>query len=293
MKVLVVDDSKAMQNIMTKAMKHVGYLDAHYSYAGDGEAALQVVHSERPDLVLCDMHMPKMTGLELIKALRSEKDATKIIIVSIDDDEKTVASITAAGGDAYLKKPFTTEQLFNTITPLIGKSLTKKSEKGRDIYELMPTKSVIERVLSSLAAADVKLADARFEDIDYDRSPYYGGTLQDDQNRVVLAMFFDALAANTIAAIINRRPLEDAITATQEKRIDTAAKEALLASLGLFSGLCKPLKSGRLLDIHAVHFAENAHAHLSKHINQYAESLVVYSINCGLSQGGKVILLRP
>lgn len=293
MKVLIVDDSKAMQNIVTKAMKSVGYLNDNYSYAADGEAALHVIRNERPDLVLCDMHMPKMTGLEMLKALRSEHDSTRVIIVSIDDNEKTEASISAAGGDAYLKKPFTAEQLFNTISTLLGKSLTKKSKTGQDIRDLMPPIPVIERVLSSLAASDAKLAAARFEDIDFDRSPYYGGTLKDDQNRVVVAMFLDALAANTIAAIIGRRPLGEAIDATQGKRLDAAAKQSLLAFLGLFSGLCTPSPSGQLLDIHAEHFAENAHTHLSKHIRQYAESLVAYSINCGPCQGGKIILLSP
>lgn len=293
MKVLIVDDSKAMQNIITKAMKSVGYLNDSYSYAADGEAALQIIRSEQPDLVLSDMHMPKVTGLELIKTLRSEKNSTKVIIVSIDDNEKMEASVSAAGGDAYIKKPFTAEQLFSTITSLLGKQLTKKSKTGLEIRDLIPATAVIERVLSSLAASDTKLVAASFEDIDFDRAPYYGGTLKDDQNRVVIAMFLDALAANTVAAIIGQRPLTEAISATQDKRIDTTAKQSLLAFLGLFSGLCKPSQSGQLLDIHAEHFAENAHIHLSKHIRQYAESLVAYSINCGPCQGGKIILLSP
>lgn len=293
MKVLIVDDSKAMQNIITKAMKHVGYLNDHYSYAADGEEALQRIRGERPDLVLCDMHMPKMTGLELLQQLRAEQDPSKVVIVSIDDDEKTLASITAAGGDAYLKKPFTAEQLFNTVMNVTNKSLAKKSKVTSDVRELMPAKMVMERVLGSLAAADVHWADARFEDVDFDRSPYYGGTLQDSKNRVVLALFLDGLAANTIAAIINRRPLEEAVAAANAKKLDAIAKQALLAFLGLFSGLCKCSEPGQLLDIHAEHFAENPQTHLSKHLRQYAESLAVYSLICGPCRDGKIILLAP
>ena len=293
MKVLIVDDSKAMQTIITKAMKSVGYMDDSYSYAFDGEEGLQLIRSEHPDLVLCDMHMPKMTGLELLKALRSEKDSTKVVIVSIDNDEEMLASITASGGDAYLKKPFTGEQLFSTVTGLLGKPLTKKSSSKYDVHELIPAKPVIERVLSSLAGADAQLVDARFEDIDFDRSPYYGGTLQDDQGHVVLALFLDALAANAVAAIISRQPLAEAVAAAQAGRLDTAAKQSLLAFLGLFSGLCKSSKSGQLLDIHAEQFAENAHTHLRKHLQLHAESMAVFSLNCGPCRSGKIILLSP
>lgn len=293
MKVLIVDDSKAMHNIITKAMRSVGYLNDEYSYAFDGEAALQIIRGDRPDIVLCDMHMPKMTGLEMLKALRAEKDSTKVIIVSIDENEKTEASIRAAGGDAYLNKPFTAEQLFNTISALTGKAVTKKPSVGRAVQEVTPPKPILERVFSSLAGADVQLVDARFEDIDFDRSPYYGGTFQDDNNRVVLSIFLDALVANTIAAIISRQPLGNALQAANAKRIDTAAKQSLLAFLGLFTALCAPSKSGQLLDIHAEHYAENAHTHLSKHMRQYTASMLVYSFNCGHSQGGKIILVTP
>ncbi len=293
MNVLIVDDSKAMQNIITKSMKSVGYVNDRYSYAFDGEAALQIIHGEQPDLVLCDMHMPKMTGLELLKTLRGEKNATKMVIVSIDDDPKTLASITAMGGDAYLKKPFTSEQLFSTVSKLLGKTLLKKSKTELDVRALTPAKSVLERVLGSLAAADVHFVEKHFNDIDFDRSPYYGGTFQNEQNRVVLAIFLDALAANTIAAIINQRPLTEAVIDSQNKRIDTVAKRALLAYLGLFSGLCKPSQSGHLLEIHAEQYAENAHTHLSRHLGQYAESALVYAINCGPCQEGKMILLSP
>ena len=293
MNVLIVDDSKAMQNIITKSMKHLGYVDDQYSYAFDGKEALATIRAARPDLVLCDLHMPKMTGLELLQTLRSEHNPTKVIIVSIDDSENTVASVTNAGGDAFLKKPFTSEQLFTTVTRLIDKPLEQKTETKYSVRELMPEKLVLERILGSLAGTDVHLTEARFGDIDFDRSPYYGGTLQNEHSRVVLAMFLDALAANTIAAVIGRRPLDEALAAAQAKQIDTASKQLLLAFLGVLSGLCKASDSGQLLDIHAEHFAENAHTHLRQHLQQYADSMLVYDLECGGSKGGKVILLSP
>jgi two-component system chemotaxis response regulator CheY len=293
MNVLIIDDSKAMQNIITKSMKNVGYVNDNYSYAGDGEEALGVIRSSAPDLVLCDMHMPKMTGLELLKKLRSENNATRIIIVSIDDDPKTVESVRALGGDAYLKKPFTSEQLFNTITTLLGKTLTKKAKTDRDVRELLPNFSVIERILSSFAASDVKLTEARFDEIDYGRSPYYGGTFQDDQNHIALGIFLDGAAANTVAAIIARKPLKAALDAIQAGQLDTDTKQVLFIFLGLFAALCRPSPAGNLLEIHAEQFAADARTHLSNYLAQYSETAAVYSINCGPCQGGKIIFICP
>lgn len=293
MNVLIVDDSRAMQNIMTKSMKSMGYVTDQYSYAFDGEEALQVIRGSSPDIVLCDMHMPKMTGLEMLRKLRSENNPTKVIIVSIDDDPKTLASITEAGGNAYLKKPFTAEQLFGTVTQLVSKKLSADSKTKFDFRQLVPAPAVLERVLGSLAATDVKLVESRYADIDFDCSPFYGGTFQNDASHLVLSMFIDALAANTLSAIVNRRPIAEAATAAQAKRIDVSAKQALLAFLGVFSGLCKPQQSGNLLEVHAEHFAEDAHTHLIKHLQQYTDSMLVYTLNCGVSRGGKILLLGP
>lgn len=293
MNVLIVDDSKAMQNIITKSMKSIGYTNETYDYANDGEEALRMIRNGSPDLVLCDMHMPKMTGIDLLRALRNENNRTRMVIVSIDDDPKTIANITALGGDAYLKKPFTSEQLFNTVSNLLGKKLEKQTKAIQDIATLIPCKPVLERVMSSLAASDVQFVESKFGEIDFDRSPFYGGTFQNEQGRIKLGMFMDVLAANTLAAIINRKPLKQALEATQAKRIDTEAKEALLAFLGVFSGLCPPSQSGQLLDIHAEHIAPDGHGHLSNHLKQYAETASIYSINCGVCQGGKLILMAP
>lgn len=293
MNVLIVDDSKAMQSIITKAMKSVGYHDGNYDYAVDGEEGLGKIRSQSPDLVICDMHMPKMTGLELLKVLRNENNPTKVMIVSIDDDPKTVSSITAAGANAYLKKPFTSEKLFSVVSELLGKTLEKKSKTSPGARQQLPNMAVLERILSSLAGSDTRLRETRFQDIDFDRSPFYGGTFQDDKNHIVIAMFLDALAANTIASIINRQPLQHALTAANEKRIEAEAKQALLAYLGIFSGLCKPSASSKLLEIHAEQFAENAHTHLQKHLQRFAETAAVYSITCGPCHDGKIIFIAP
>ncbi|MFT3930401.1 MAG: response regulator [Spongiibacteraceae bacterium] len=293
MNVLIIDDSKAMQSIITKAMKSVGYQNGNYDYAADGEEGLGKIRSQSPDLVICDLHMPKMTGLELLKVLRNENNPTKVMIVSIDDDPNTVSSITAAGANAYLKKPFTAEKLFTVVSDLLEKSLEKKSKASTDAHQPLPNIPVLERILGSLAGSDVHLRAAHFQDVDFNRSPYYGGTFQDDKNHIVMAMFLDSMAANTIASIINRQPLQQALDAANGKRIDAEAKQALLAYLGIVGGLCKPSASGKLLEIHAEQFAENAHTHLSKHLQRFAETATVYSITCGPCRDGKIIFIAP
>lgn len=293
MRIVIADDSKAMQAIMRKAMQSIGYQKAEYYLAGDGDEALALIRGKRPDLVLCDFHMPKKTGLDVLAQLRSDSDATKVVIVSIDTSEKTKESVVEAGCDALLKKPFTAQELFDAVTGLLGESLENHSAEQPDVYSLLPSIPKVERVLSSLAGLGVSLVKARFEEIDYDRAPFWGVTLKDDNNEIVLVIFCDSLVANTVAAIVRHEPLQGAVAASAGGRLETASRKALLAFFGVLTALCKPSASGELLNIHAEQFAQNPREHLMDHLKQYAQSALVFSLNCEPSRDGNIIIIAP
>ena len=103
-KVLVVDDDPSIRMLLPNFLKNHGF---SILKAGDGAEAIETIRNERPDLVLMDVSMPIMTGLEACKALKSSPETSSIPIVfmtSLADDADRLAGF-EAGGEDYIIKP--------------------------------------------------------------------------------------------------------------------------------------------------------------------------------------------
>lgn len=293
MKILIVDDSKAMQNIIAKSIKNVGYRDDQLYFANDGEKGLGTIRQERPDLVLCDMHMPNMTGLEMVKALRREKDATKVIIVSIDSDKKTADSVLTAGGNAFLAKPFTSDQLFRTIDELVGRGPVKRAPEVCEITQLVPPAATIERLLSSLAGTPVTWQKAQLSDVDFSRVPFYCGVLQDADKRVPLAIFMDLTGASIIAALFQRQSDQDALAAIQGAQLTEASIAAIGIFLRIIAALCAPSKTQGLLTVRQELPVDDPTLNLTGQLNHHSQTVLVHAISYGACKEGKIMLVGP
>jgi two-component system KDP operon response regulator KdpE len=106
-KILVVDD----ESQITLVLRHI--LTAHdYTVrtADDGVSGLELFREWQPDLVLTDLQMPEMDGLELCRRIRSASDLP-IVILSVRDEEETIVEALDAGADDYVTKPFSTNEL--------------------------------------------------------------------------------------------------------------------------------------------------------------------------------------
>ena len=115
-KVLVVDDSKLLHRMFEMMLRQYPLVHAY-----DGNEALQQLKENRDvDLVLLDMNMPKMNGLELLEAMKADKEMKKIPVVLVTtegSDEQTQRGL-EAGAAAYVKKPFKNEELIAVVQRL-------------------------------------------------------------------------------------------------------------------------------------------------------------------------------
>jgi two-component system chemotaxis response regulator CheY len=109
MKALVVDDSLTIRRIVIKALGIVGINEA--VEAGDGAEALKALKTDSFDLILLDWNMPKMTGIETLKAIREGGDKTPIIMVTTEAEKARVVEAIQSGANDYLIKPFSPDQL--------------------------------------------------------------------------------------------------------------------------------------------------------------------------------------
>ncbi len=109
MKILIVDDQGSMRKALAKIMQELGVNDI--VEADDGDTALPKLKEEKIDAIISDMHMDRMSGIELLKAVRNDPDLKKIpfIIATTENVKKTVIAAVKLGVTDYFLKPYTTE----------------------------------------------------------------------------------------------------------------------------------------------------------------------------------------
>jgi DNA-binding NarL/FixJ family response regulator len=136
----------------------------------DGEAALEIIRSLKPDFAVLDFHMPKLTGLEVIRRLRLEGCPTRLIMLSISREETTIVETLRAGADAYLLKDGPSRHLVDAVnyirdggvyvSPLLrGAALFTKAEAPRaedPLAALSPREmEVFSYLVNGLRAKDI------------------------------------------------------------------------------------------------------------------------------------------
>lgn len=116
--VLVVDDDPHIRQLLVFALEKAG-LSA--TEAGDGEAALEAVARQAPDLVVLDINMPKLDGLEVCRRLRAKGDLPILLLSSRDDEIDRVLGI-ELGGDDYVVKPFSPREVVARVQAILRRA---------------------------------------------------------------------------------------------------------------------------------------------------------------------------
>jgi two-component system KDP operon response regulator KdpE len=110
-RILVVDDETQIARVLKTALNSQGY---EVKTAGDGESALNLATDWIPDLIVTDLSMPGMTGIELCRSVR-ERSYVPIIVLSVRGEEKTKIEALDAGADDYVTKPFSVSELLARV----------------------------------------------------------------------------------------------------------------------------------------------------------------------------------
>jgi two-component system chemotaxis response regulator CheY len=125
LKVLIVDDSSVMRKIVERALRQAGLELTEVVEASNGAEALAEVQKGSLDMILSDINMPVMDGLEFLKNLANVEAAkgVPVIMITTEGSEARVVEALSAGAKGYLRKPFTPEQVKERVTPLLGGNL--------------------------------------------------------------------------------------------------------------------------------------------------------------------------
>ncbi len=118
--ILIVDDYKTMLKIMSNLLKQLGFQDI--TEASNGEMALQKLHNRKYDLIISDWSMGPMSGLDLLKEVRSTPELSHIPFIMVTAESKTenVLAAKEAGVSTYIVKPFNVLTLKGKLISILG-----------------------------------------------------------------------------------------------------------------------------------------------------------------------------
>ena len=158
--ILVVDDERDLLDLIEYNLKKEGF---QVLRAENGEEGIALAKENKPDLVLLDIMMPKMNGLEAVEVMRKDNDLKRIPIIFLTarSDEKTEVEGLNRGGDDYITKPISTTKLISRIKAVMRRfDETQESVNKLDVHDLEIDK---DRYIVKRAGNEFQLPRKEFE----------------------------------------------------------------------------------------------------------------------------------
>ena len=156
LRVLVVDDERAIRRFLRASLSAQGY--TVYEASG-GREALAAVISDRPDLIILDLGLPDVDGIEVTRRLR-EWTRTPIIILSVREEEAAKVAALDMGADDYLTKPFGTAELMARMRVALRHTF---QHAGAPVFEADELKVDLARRLVTISGSEVTLTPTEYD----------------------------------------------------------------------------------------------------------------------------------
>lgn len=161
-KILVVDDEPQIARVLKTTLAARGY---SIRTASDGDDALQAMKSWTPDLVITDLRMPNMDGVELCRNLRS-KSGIPIIVLSVRNEDTTKVEALDAGADDYVTKPFSVNELLARVRAALRRG-SSAQEPESDLIEVGHFRIDAQAHSVQIRGRDVRLTPKEFDVLVY------------------------------------------------------------------------------------------------------------------------------
>ncbi len=122
--ILIVDDSRTMRKVILKAVALSGFDLGDCWEAGDGREAIRILANHWVDLILTDLHMPEMNGLEMLREIQKDEihRQVPVVLITTEGSEKRIQEALALGMKGYVQKPFHPEAIRDLLTQIMVKA---------------------------------------------------------------------------------------------------------------------------------------------------------------------------
>ncbi len=160
MRILVVEDEKSLNRVISKSLEKEGFsVDSCFN----GEEALTYMTVGEYDAIIMDIMMPKLSGMEVLRTLRAQKNATPVLLLTAKDGIPDRVKGLNAGADDYLIKPFAFEELLARIRVMLRKS----SGSITNLYQVDDLKLNMESCKVTRAGNEIKLTAKEYAMLEY------------------------------------------------------------------------------------------------------------------------------
>ena len=251
MKFLIVDDSRAMQVIVKRGLEQLGYSDNEYKMANNGRDALNIAKDWSPDLILCDWHMPEMTGIQLLQLINKLELPCNIGFVTSETSETRLKEAKEMGARFIVNKPFTDEDLHNAVLPILQGAIEGEDalEQDTNISDetgvTLPSVEAFDKAINAVTSSNVKLTEVDIQPLNYDHLPFITGLYAISGTSSIRSIcVLDLEASCFLGSALQNLPLEDALDAIQQKAIPKQLLENCGMVLKVISVLFFDQKSG-------------------------------------------------
>ncbi|MFO6423205.1 response regulator [Motilimonas sp. KMU-193] len=286
MKILIVDDSKAMQAIVKRSLKACGYGGCDIQLACDGVEALAIIKQWHPDIVLSDWYMPKMTGIELLEEVKRQRLEVKIGFVTSETEAVKLQQAKQAGARFVLTKPFTDEALYQAMLPLLDEEEQLPASATRSELIHLPNISALAIIFNAFAAKEVLLEAVPIGPFHSRWLPCFLAVFADSNKKVravavidfaglaIIGACIEGIADQQLHEIIKKRAMPKGMMA----RINDVFKV-------LGTNLLDPI-TGEFLSLQSINYAAKSMPKLEKMFNKPAqERLDIELAVLGYGQG--------
>ncbi len=158
MKILLIEDEIGIANFLQQGLEEEGYT---VLVANDGKKGLELALAQTVNIILLDWMLPKMTGIEVCKAIRKTNTTTPIIFLTAKDTVQETIEGLKAGANDYIKKPFSFEELLERI------KIHFRNQSQPEILKLGPVKINLAQYIVSVNENEVNLTQREFELLRY------------------------------------------------------------------------------------------------------------------------------
>ncbi|WP_404340453.1 response regulator [Pseudoalteromonas mariniglutinosa] len=191
MKILIVDDSQATLEIVRRGLEKFGYRKLLIQKANSAKSALTLIGSWHPDIVLTDWHMPDMSGLMLLQAIKQRQLNIIVAMVTTVDEQSQIEQALSIGASFVLSKPFTDEQLHSQLLPLVRE--VEESEVIPDATIIsgelaLPKLSQLERLVHKHISASLVIKAIQKQAFNESKVPCLMVVYEDPENQKVRAI---------------------------------------------------------------------------------------------------------
>jgi CheY-like chemotaxis protein len=233
-KILVVDDSRVMRQIIIRTLRQAGYDGHDVIEAAGGREALDKVQTEQPDLVLSDWHMPDMTGMECLKALRAGGSTVSFGFITSDISPDLRHEALTVGASFLIGKPFTAETLRTALEgqpPPVGSvAVMPESDGGAPTSAAAGNHEIaaqdVRELLTALLDRPVTVSPGRRVMPTQD-DPVSVATYVDQARRVSALCLMDLALSGYTAGALALLPVGGVQDALDEKEFGVALTESL------------------------------------------------------------------